>query len=861
MRARTFVFCLLVACAALALWLMRRDANTTDTPTKPGAAERPITNAEVDHETLAKSDPIGEGRASGIRAELQSPPRSDFSMQPSGFFRVLGRVIDEHGAPVAGATAHLHAIARPLVPIVDMSMIDTDGRAHDELSTTTRADGTFTISARLPRSEWVDLEVEPSIFMTRAVRHFGPGVESDFRRLSSGDNDLGDISVCACGAARGRVVTDKGTPLPAAHVVVEKGDEIARSSFAVTDAHGRFVLGHLNAGKGNLAVTVDGHFMRGSLEAEIRNGATTDIDDIQVTTSSALMGSVVDASGAGIAGVLLRGVKENGGASAAVTRADGSFSMWFDFPGRSSIEVIAPQYDAWEHDASTRYETGATDVRIVLTCRGRMSFRVIDAHTRRPIERFGIAIDHETKWFHDSTADDRALPLEDHPGGEAVRSVPHGVAYVVVRALGHAPLEASIEDGAANDLHQTLALMRASSLRGRVTSSGVPVPAAMLMLMPDAVAAPAPSKAPSGDTTAAAELRGFAARLHVAHADADGSFELVDLAAGTYLLQIDARGTAKITVRGLVVPPEGVLDLGDVALATNAMVRGIVTTVPGESPRGFVVTLDAKHEASRAISDAAGLFEIQGISAGTHTLTWNRPSENTWPRADDPREQRIELASGETRQVAIDASKSAPSRLVVRVVNAGVPMSGVIVRTKFLAGSIHSPGTVLMLGATDSAGHVEGAVDGDARFELLAETNEGLSLGSLGEIMTATPGAVVERTFVVRAGRLLIDAPPGLQRPDDGLIEIETWRSDAGSKTFRAYAPGAPLRPAVFHKWQSGTIDFGSFPPGEMTITVSFQRIVIDESEQEGVHYERLIEPYSKVVTIVDGQEAHVAAP
>ena len=167
----------------------------------------------------------------------------------------------------------------------------------------------------------------------------------------------------------------------------------------------------------------------------------------------------------------------------------------------------------------------------------------------------------------------------------------------------------------------------------------------------------------------------------------------------------------------------------------------------------------------------------------------------------------------------------------------------------------------MMLGASDAQGRVEGSIDGDAKFELLAETNGEFALGSFGETLTATPGRTIERTFVVRAGHLVIEAPPSLQRPDDGLVQIDISGSDIGSKTFRAYGPRAQLRPAVSHPWQSRTIDFGPFPPGDYSLTISFVRGVEDDTQPEGVRFENLVEPHSTDVRIVDGQEARVTVP
>jgi hypothetical protein len=166
-----------------------------------------------------------------------------------------------------------------------------------------------------------------------------------------------------------------------------------------------------------------------------------------------------------------------------------------------------------------------------------------------------------------------------------------------------------------------------------------------------------------------------------------------------------------------------------------------------------------------------------------------------------------------------------------------------------------------MLGATDAEGRLETTVDGDARFDLLAETTGEIPPGNLAEHLPAVPGGVVERTFLIRAGRLLIEEPAGLQRPDAGVVDISMWGSDFGSKSLRAYTPRALLRPAVARIWQSGTIDFGEWPPGDYQLRVTFSSMGIDEKDPSEIVYESLRRPFTTNVHIVDGEDTRVRMP
>jgi hypothetical protein len=71
-----------------------------------------------------------------------------------------------------------------------------------------------------------------------------------------------------------------------------------------------------------------------------------------------------------------------------------------------------------------------------------MTFRVVDARTHLPIERFGIAI-HAGR--RACSANEPELPIESS-GGEAVLAVPHRESSVAVRAPGHALLSTVIEE-------------------------------------------------------------------------------------------------------------------------------------------------------------------------------------------------------------------------------------------------------------------------------------------------------------------------------------------------------------------------------------------------------------------------------
>lgn len=267
---------------------------------------------------------------------------------------------------------------------------------------------------------------------------------------------------------------------------------------------------------------------------------------------------------------------------------------------------------------SAVYAQNTTDVTIHLMPEASAAFHVVDAITGAPIERFGFEIGKAPS--RHSSSSRAELPLEHHPGGKLLASVSPQRHTLRIQAPGYAPQSSSFSP------RQTIRLEPEGRIRGRIVFEGWPVPEATIRIErawlaeePDTLLECYENEEWDGGY----DLDDYTGRLRTVSSDAEGHFELGELARGTYEVGVTASVGAPRTLRTVQVVAGETLDLGDLELHSAAGVRGRVIVGAGVVASGLI--LHREHSLDDELDDVTigpdGRFELTGLTAGEHRLT------------------------------------------------------------------------------------------------------------------------------------------------------------------------------------------------------------------------------------------------
>jgi len=776
--------------------------------------------------------------------------------------RIFGRVLDENGVAIGDAGVTLMVRGGRWSDVEAPENVQRRSNA-EWVRMTTAADGVFRFEAPVPTADSVSLTITPDPFHALADRDYD-SADGHEARLVEGENDLGDFQLAPRGAARGRVLSEDGRPIAGAQINAS-GAGIGRYSNADADERGEYLIGHLSAGRSSMTVAAQGWISRRDIPVEIRTMETADVPDVVLSPAHRIDGFVVDEQGAGVPAVLVRCTQSNGSRGRARTQPDGAFTLWVEKDEPCALEVRdAKGFEPYASAPEAKVSPGAQVVRIVLRRSALFTFRVVDALTDEPILRFGIRLDPKPVVGQFSSTSEREILIEDHPGGEA--SVPFTNTWVVVSAPGHAPLETDVVPDAGAQDRQTLALRPGARIRGSLLLDGQPFSKATVQKQREAIDEERTFQYEPGTVGGRIQydLSVFSGRRRSTQSASDGSFLFEGLAPGTYALLIEAAGVARKRLRGTEVAAEQTLDLGPILLEKGGTIRGVLVAGADDSPEGYEIVLNRKLNVGTfgrrvEIESFDGRFEFEGLEGGTHVLTWSRPNANFSSAAEDVREQSIVLAAGEVREVLVDATRSTPCTVVVRLTRAGQPAAGigVSVRNRKEGGAWSG----WNLGTSSDDGVVSGKVDGDTTFDLVAVTAAWIDLGVIASDVVATPGGRIEHVFEISTGRLELQLPAGLRVPERGRVTLMLVAPGRDTSHLVAVTPGGARRPQVSATWSGNPIDFGELRPGEYEATVHVQRTEGGGAPTSPETAIDLREPYKTTVSVAAGRTATIVVP
>ncbi len=435
----------------------------------------------------------------------------------------IGWVVDEDGAPVAGAAVRLEPTPKGDRRLAKMWSQYED--AASGLATAAGDDGSFRIPHLGPGR--YDLEVEAAGYAPAAV----PGFEVD---AGHGEVDFGTVTLESGARLEGTVLDPNGTPLAEAEIHV--GEE--RSAYLManeeprtrSDAQGRFTVSDLRRDK-PLYVTV----VKSGYGSETLTTVTPGGEPVEVVLHPAgrVSGRVMERNGDPVAEVHVQIDTENPHQRSDVRRRPdltderGAFELDDVQPGTVTLRVYSPEHQRYELKGLKVPAGGElSGLEIVLEPGATVAGTVTEADGT-PVAQAKVSL---------SSGDDSGLGFgpasfaeTDGDGRYRLTGVAPGPARLDAQQQSHRKTSKSIEvrPGAQT---VDLTFEAGFDVSGWVaTSDGAAVPGASLTLQ----------KAETG--TYRMTFGGF----EPVKSAADGTFLLAGVAAGRYTLTASKEGFAQ----------------------------------------------------------------------------------------------------------------------------------------------------------------------------------------------------------------------------------------------------------------------------------------------------------------------------
>jgi uncharacterized GH25 family protein len=601
--------------------------------------------------------------------------------------RISGSVIDENNKPVAAA----HLATRQTTRNNRFAMIQF------------RALGAMSEGYSAPDGHFVlrNVETDADIQVDALKRGF-PGAQSSSLKLASGEKKTGVTITIPRGVAVTGKVTDKDHK-PLSGVAVEATEATSDNQGPGGAGVRRIVNAALRNGRNDEAVrtgsdgtfsmrvkagTYDLDFKREGFSAKTVRGTKVDAASkpVEVILDPGVeIAGRITRSGAGLEGVDIRAISQDGMAS-AISASDGSFTLTDLSPGQ--MMLIASKQDSFIQEM--RAVTAPTrDLVIDLPAGGRITGHVVDKNSHEPVTSFQAGVTTSRsgggmvmmmppmqKQF---TSDDGSFVLE---------GIKAGSTQVIVNAPGYTTARVpniEVADGkTAPDVE--VDVETGAKLTGRVTTaSGSPLPGVAV------------SSNPMGGGGGGRVMR-FDGTASGATTDPSGEYSIDSLEPGELTLTFSLSGY--VGQQKSVTIASGKDNRLDVQLSNGMTVTGSVVSDGGTPVADAMVRamsaseMDGVHEGR---SDGSGAFSIDGLAPGHFTFTVSKAG----------------FAPTTVRDV--DIATSGPVRVTLK--NGGV-ITGHI---NGLTGQELDQATVtatLTGGGGPGGGSVSSAVDGGGNFRI-----------------------------------------------------------------------------------------------------------------------------------------------
>jgi len=572
----------------------------------------------------AASEGYLSAQIGGVNASGQSGPAVNVALRKAA--SIAGKVTDEKGQPVAGATVRITremGMRRML-----RGAVSNPGSMLGGAGVLTAADGSFRMRGLEPERN-LSLEASRSGYATAHK----PGVT-----LKAGDAMKDVALVLRRGLeARGKVVDAQQQPVAGAEIrAIHREDGMAGGARVqmrmmgmdrdkpdvFTGRDGAFALKGLEEGQYTLAVVKEGFARKTVPSVEVKSTGENVWPVVTLAAGSPIGGLVKDSAGGPISGaqVFAIDIGSGGRPQNGTSDADGKFRLdGFTADRPILLNVSAQGYATLQKNVTPP----AADVAIVLKSAGTVRGRVEDADTKKPITDFTVGRTGPRgggpmQIMIGRGGGDQAFQSED--GSFELTEVPPGKWTVRGSAAGYRSAEASgLEVGEGETKEGVvLQLKRGGGVAGRVLDPrGTAVANASVTWHP--------SESEGGAMGAAmGRMMGGGAGGSTT-SDADGRFQFDGL-PDSHVTVTASHSDYLETTRDIDPAKESVVDL---TLGTGASIAGTVAGKDGRTGLpGALVQLNEEGGGTGNFggggdsvrTDGAGNFLFEHLTAGRFKL-------------------------------------------------------------------------------------------------------------------------------------------------------------------------------------------------------------------------------------------------
>lgn len=525
---------------------------------------------------------------SGLDVELVDLRRAaagERTLRLAPLRRLVGRVQDEQGRPLAGA------LVRPWVkelPSVYATTLEPGGARP---TAWTARDGTFALTLEegwAGESSGVLLALKPGYAVGRL-------------ELGAAGSAPGVITLTRGLQLTGRISTPDGQPVPGVSVSLAEAKQFGgmppflsgtlESGWTLSDERGRFAT-RVHAVGHHAIFRKSGFVPR---EVRVQRPVKDPHIEVELEPAAQIRGAILRSDGTGVSEVQL--YLMNGHTmrpSLASTSVAGDFLVGDLSPGTYELH-FAKEGTALGGSRTVIAPDG--DARIQLGPAATVRGRVADASTRAPVERFSVELEPTSSTEPDEPAAHHAPAIEATGGEFTIGEVPLGEATLTVRAEGFVALRlerVSIMSEAEVPILE-ITLDRGARIQGLVTDeSGEPLADVRVS-----------AEADDGESPSAAT-------------DDLGEYDLPGVAPGRVSLEFRRQGY--VTVRRAL--DTAATTRADATLSSGLVVNGIVLAdgegVPGARVWADSSVLDA--ERASTSTDEGGRFTLEGLVRGRYTI-------------------------------------------------------------------------------------------------------------------------------------------------------------------------------------------------------------------------------------------------
>ena len=316
---------------------------------------------------------------------------------------------------------------------------------------------------------------------------------------------------------------------------------------------------------------------------------------IEVDQAAEVSGRVVYRDGTAVTDAIV--MARNGIPGSARTDPDGTFTLRGLTAG--PITLVARFLNTGGTEAAAKDVTApARDVVITLPMPARIEGRVFAKDTHQPVTDFRVAATQRDLRFGGAISRPQEFHSDD--GTFTLERAPIGTITVRVAASGYAPAtlnDITVEEG-KSVTGLEIALERGGRIIGRVTANDQPVSGASVRFASQSFGGPFD---PNSTTT-----------------DADGAYVIDSVAAGDRTIEFIKQGY--VPKRKSIEVAAGKDARLDVELDRGRDLSGRVVDSSGQPVSGARIMETSGGRIPNVFSDTDGLFKIEGLAAGYHTI-------------------------------------------------------------------------------------------------------------------------------------------------------------------------------------------------------------------------------------------------